>query len=97
MAAYLNVQARYSKGTLKLKKPLRLPEGAEVSLTVTPLKAGPLKAGPLEAPVKPRRAARRPYQYPNRTAPWAALDALVGVVSLGGDALADSEALYDSD
>ena len=85
MAAYLNVRARYSKGTLKLKKPLRLPEGAEVSLTVTPL----------EAPAKPRRAAKRAYQYPNQVMPWSALDALVGVVSLGGDALADSEALYD--
>ena len=83
--AYLNVRARYSKGTLKLKKPLRLPEGGEVSLTVTPL----------TAPAKSRRAAKRPYRYPNRTVPWKALDALVGVVSLGGDALADSEALYD--
>jgi predicted DNA-binding antitoxin AbrB/MazE fold protein len=87
MAAYLNVRARYSKGTLKLKKPLRLPEGAEVSLTVTPL----------EARAKPRRATKRAYQYPNRVMPWSALDALVGVVSLGGDALADSEALYDGD
>jgi predicted DNA-binding antitoxin AbrB/MazE fold protein len=87
MAAYLNVRARYSKGTLKLKKTLRLPDGAEVSLTVTPL----------AAPVKPHRAAKRAYQYPNRVAPWEALDALVGIVSLGGDALADSEALYDGD
>jgi predicted DNA-binding antitoxin AbrB/MazE fold protein len=83
--AYLNVRARYSKGTLKLKKPLRLPEGAEVSLTVTPL----------EAPARPRRTAKRTYRYPNRTVSWDALDALVGIVSLGGDALADSEALYN--
>ncbi len=87
MAAYLNVCARYSKGTLKLKKPLRLPEGAEVSLTVRPL----------EAPAKPRRATKRAYQYPNRVVSWQALDALVGIVLLGGDALADSEALYDGD
>lgn len=78
MTACLNVRARYSKGTRKLKKPLRLPEGAEeVSLTVTPLDATRL-----------RRTARRVYQYPNRTVPWAALDALASVVSLGGDALA---------
>ena len=83
--AYLNVRARYSKGTLKLKKPLRLPEGTEVSVTVTPL----------DAPAKPRRAAKRAYRYPNRIVSWDALDALVGIVSLGGDALADSEALYD--
>jgi len=87
MAAYLNVRARYSKGTLKLKKPLHLPEGAEVTVTVTPV----------NVPAKPRRAAKRPYLYPNRTVPWAALDALVGILSLGGDALADSEALYDVD
>ncbi len=87
MAAYLNVRARYTKGTLKLKRPLHLPEGAEVTVTVTPVKA----------PVKPRRAVKRPYQYPNRTVSWEALDALVGIVSLGGDALADSEALYDGD
>lgn len=85
MAAYANVRARYSKGTLKLKKPLRLPDGAEVSLTVTPL----------ATPVKPRRATKRAYQYPNRMVSWESLDALVGIVSLGGDALADSEALYD--
>ena len=87
MSVYLNVPARYSKGTLKLKKPLHLPDGAEVTVTVTPVKA----------PTKPRRAAKRPYQYPNRTVSWKALDALVGIVSLGGDALADSEALYDGE
>lgn len=87
MAAYLNVRARYSKGTLKLKKPLHLPEGAEVSLTVTLLAAS----------AKPRRATKRAYQSPNRVAPWEAVDALVGIVSLGGDALTDSEALYDGD
>ena len=87
MAAYLNVRARYSKGTLKLKKPLRLPEGTEVTVTVKAVKAS----------TRPRRAAKRQYLYPNRTVSWEALDALVGIVSLGGDALADSEALYDSD
>jgi hypothetical protein len=85
MAAYLKVRARYSKGTLKLKKPLHLPDGTEVTVTVAPV----------EAPAKPRRTAKRPYLYPTRTIPWEALDALVGFVSLGGDALADSEALYD--
>lgn len=85
MAAYLNVRARYSKGTLKLKKPLRLPEGAEVSLTITPL----------EVPVKPPARPRR--KYPLRPLPADALSGLVGIVSLGGDALADSEALYDGE
>ncbi len=84
MAAYLNVRARYSKGTLKLKKPLRLPEGAEVSLTVTPLEAEPA-----------RRKAKPRLKYPTRRLPAGTLQGLVGIVSLGGDALADSEALYD--
>lgn len=87
MAAYLKVRARYSKGTLKLKKPLRLPEGAEVSLTVTPLKAPP----------KPRKTTKRGYLYPNRTLPPGTLEKISGIISLGGDALADSEALYDGD
>lgn len=40
-------------------------------------------------------ARRRLYLHPNRAFPMQQLDALIGVVSLGGDALADSEALYD--
>ena len=84
MAAYLNVRARYLKGTLKLKKPLRLPDGAEVSLTITPLEAKPV-----------RRKAKPRLKYPTRLLPAETLQDLVGIVSLGGDALADSEALYD--
>ncbi len=86
MAAYLNVRARYSKGTLKLKKPLRLPEGAEVTVTVTPLNMP-----------TPRRKTRPKLKYPTVALPPSHLRDLVGVVSLGGDALADSEALYDGD
>ena len=35
--------------------------------------------------------------YPARFVPAERLDALTGVVNVGGDALADSEALYDAD
>ena len=35
------------------------------------------------------------YLYPTVFIPAAALGKLVGIVSVGGDALADSEALYD--
>jgi hypothetical protein len=35
--------------------------------------------------------------YPTRFVPAERLDALTGVVNIGGDALADSEALYDAD
>ena len=87
MAAYPNLPARYSKGTLKLRKPLRLPEGTEVWVTVT------------LAESKPRhlKSAKRKYLYPNRPLPRHALRAISGLASLGGDAVADSEALYDSD
>jgi hypothetical protein len=36
-------------------------------------------------------------KYPTRLLPAETLQDLVGIVSLGGDALADSEALYDTD
>lgn len=84
MTVYLNRRARYSKGTLKLHAPLKLPEGAEVRVTVTPL----------EAARKPR-SARPKYKSPTRTISWDALKAISGIVSLGGDAVVDSEALYD--
>ena len=87
MADYPNLRARYSKGTLKLRRPLRLPEGTEVRVTITLAQS---KRGA-------RRPARRKYAYPTRTVPAHALQAIVGIASLGGDALADSEALYDRD
>jgi hypothetical protein len=85
MAAYPNLPARYSKGTIKLRRRLRIPDGTEVRVTVVPVAA-----------VRVRKSGRR-YLYPNRTLPWASLRELSGIVSLGGDALADSEALYDGE
>ena len=87
MADYPNLRARYSKGTLKLRRPLRLPDGTEVRVSIT---LAPAKRGA-------RRPARRKYTYPTRTLPPHTLQAIAGMVSLGGDALADSEALYDRD
>ncbi|HKZ86346.1 MAG TPA: antitoxin family protein [Anaerolineae bacterium] len=87
MRTYPNLRARYSKGTLKLRKPLRLPDGTEVHVTVTPVEPSPRR----------RKTTKRPYTYPTRTVPWGTLKAITGIVSLGGDALADSEALYDGD
>ncbi len=85
MAAYPNLRARYSKGALKLKRPLRLPDGIEVRVSVSTL----------SAKSKKRRTSKRKVAYPNRPLPLHRLDQLVGVISLGGDALADSEALYN--
>lgn len=87
MTSYPNLPARYSKGTLKLRKPLHLPEGAEVRVSVTLKTSTP----------KRRKPAKRKYFYPTRTIRARALRDAVGMLSLGGDALADSEALYDQD
>ncbi len=86
MTNYPNLLARYSKGTLKLRRRLRLPEGAEVRVTVMVAPSG-----------APARRARRKYRYPNRPLPPQTLRTLTGLASLGGNALADSEALYDGD
>ena len=94
MAAYPDLPARYSNGTLKLRKRLRLPEGAEVRVTITV----PGGEAPGETPSlkKPRRkAAKRTYRSPTRHLPPGTLEAITGLIALGGDALADSEALYD--
>ena len=85
MATYPDLLARYSKGTLKLRTPLKLPDGAEVRVTVRPLEQ------------KRRKPHKHGYLYPNRTVSWDSLKRLTGILSLGSDALADSEALYDSD
>ena len=86
MAAYPNLPARYSKGTLKLRRRLRLPDGTEVRVTIVPVAAA-----------RVRKPSQRRYLHPNRTLPWTALRELSGIASLGGDALADSEALYDGE
>lgn len=86
MPAFSNLPARYSKGTLKLRRRLRLPDGTEVRVTVVPV-----------ASAHSRKPGRRAYSYPNRTVPWSSLKELSGIVALGGDALVDSEALYDGE
>jgi hypothetical protein len=85
MADYPRLPARYFKGTLKLQRRLRLPEGARVWVSVT-LAVSKRSSGKL---------ARRKYLYPSRSLPAGTLQAIAGLVSLGGDALVDSEALYD--
>ena len=85
MTVYPTVRARYTKGLLKLRKPLKLAEGTEVQVTVTPVEAVPTS----------RR--KRNYTYPTRAISWGSLKAITGIISLGGDALEDAEALYDGD
>ena len=85
METYPDLLARYSRGTLKLQEPLKLPEGAEVRVTVMAVEQ------------KKRKARKRRYLYPNRAVAWSSLKRLTGIVSLGGDAWADSEALASAE
>ncbi len=84
MASVPKLRARYSKGKLELLDPLKLPEGTQVVVSVR-------KA---EDQSKNNPAKRR-YLHPNRRFPPKQLERLVGLVALGGDAVADSEAIYD--
>jgi predicted DNA-binding antitoxin AbrB/MazE fold protein len=84
MTTFPNLPALYSNGTLKLKRPLSLQEGTEVMVTVMPVDSAPASL-----------TAEPKFKYPTVTIPAENLRDLVGMVSLGGDALADSEALYD--
>lgn len=80
---YPSVRAVYRGGVLQLLEPLALPDGAEVCVHVeSPSQSGhptPQWAG----------------VYPNNPQPVSTLRGLQGAVAAGGDALADSEALYD--
>ncbi len=79
------VRAVHHDGVLKLLDPLELPEGAEVSVLVLPALAN---QGDTSTPVE--------LAHPTRLVSAQRLDALTDLVAVGGDALADSEALYES-
>jgi predicted DNA-binding antitoxin AbrB/MazE fold protein len=78
--------AVYEKGVLRLLEPLDLPE--HTKLTVT------LKVSKVH---EEARASRPRAQYPTRPQPLSLLRPLIGSMPVGGDALKDSEALYDED
>ena len=48
-------------------------------------------------PQEQEPAARHVPLYPTRPQPAETLNRLIGLIAIGGDALADSEALYDAD
>jgi predicted DNA-binding antitoxin AbrB/MazE fold protein len=77
---YSQVRAVHHAGVLKLLDPLELPEGAQVRLLVQFVLSD-------EADVE--------FVYPTRLVSAEKLNRLTGLVELGGDALADSEALHD--
>ena len=86
------VKAIYKKGTLELLDSVRLPEGAEVWVSFRV--AQPHSE---EGAASASSAMQQESPYPTRPQPPETLARLVGVVDVGGDALADSEASYDAD
>ncbi|HXG67348.1 MAG TPA: antitoxin family protein [Blastocatellia bacterium] len=85
------VRAVYRDGALHLLEPVRLPEGAEVYVAVQIV---PEAGG--EA-TSPPHITKPGIQYPNRPQPPETLARLHSLVSIGGDAVSDSEACYDAD
>jgi len=81
---YPPVRAIYQNGILRLLDPLKLPEGAQVRLQIS-----------LASSDVSDKAWATAFVYPTRSVPVERLDSLTGLVAIGGDALADSEALYD--
>ena len=80
---YANVRAVYHDGVLTVLYPLPLPDGAQVQLDIHLQEQTP--------------APQSFVRYPTVFFPAKDLDRLIGIVAVGGDALEDSEALYDSD
>ena len=76
------INAIYKAGMLKLLESINLTDGTLVKLNIEPQVNQKQKTQPV---------------FPNRFIPAGKLSPLVGIVSLGGDSLSDSEALYDSD
>jgi hypothetical protein len=81
---YPEVRAVHHDDVLELFAALDLPEGAEVRLSILP-----------EQPVGTGSSPAAALVYPTRLVPAERLRALTGVIEAGGDALTDSEALYD--
>jgi hypothetical protein len=84
MGTGTHVRAVHRDGVLELLTPLQLPEGARVSVIVLETSSNEVD---LPQPVE--------LVYPTRLVPADRLDKLTNLVEIGGDALADSEALYD--
>ncbi len=80
------VPAIYEKGGLRLLKPLDLPEQTQLTVIVSMPKAS-----------EPTTSTSPGFLCPTRSQPLSMLDPLIGTVPAGGDALRDTEALYDED
>jgi len=84
MSTVTQLRAIHQHGVLRLLDPLELPEGALVNVHVL--------LGPPDPADKSDSVG---LVYPTHLVPAERLDDLTGLVAMGGDALADSEALYD--
>ena len=78
------VPAVYEKGVLRLLEPLDLPAHTKLTVKVSKTR-------------ERARTSRPRAQYPTRPQPLSSLKPLIGSMPAGGDALKDSEALYDED
>ena len=76
----------YEKGVLRLLEPLDLPEHTKLTVTISIPKA----RGDV-ASAQPR------FRQPTRSQPLSQLEPLIGKMPARGDALKDTEALYDAD
>lgn len=83
---YSEVRAVYHGGMLKLLDALELPEGAHVRLSIESVFLD-----------ETEKLSGIDLMFPTRLVPAERLNALTALVDVGGDALADSEALYDPD
>ena len=84
--AYPEVRAVHHAGVLELLDALELPEGAHVRLSIRSVTSG-----------RSNHVSRVRLVYPTRLVPADRLDKLTDLLEVGGDALADSETLYDPD
>jgi hypothetical protein len=91
MAQAERVKAIYQHGVLQLLEPVALPEGVEVWVELL------VRPQPAMEMLPSWQGVPHSRLYPLRPQPPETLARLVGLVAVGGDALADSEALYDAD
>jgi len=82
----LHARAIHRDGTLELLTPLELAEGEQVEVIVVQTE---FEVEQVEEPRAPK------LTHPTRLVAASRLDDLTGLVAVGGDALEDSEALYD--
>ena len=85
------VRAIYRDGILQLLESVDLPEGVEIWVKLQ------VRPQPRIETTPPQRVLQGGPSYPTRPQPPESLARLIGLVAVGGDALVDSEALYDAD